>query len=992
MSEPDPYAVFARGNRAALIFEKGDEHSVSGLIAKAYGRGKPRAGGKRGPIRGASRVPTLSEESGKRKCGRPVRAHAFLDLIRYRLKKFRRRQKVDYYSDLLRDFRKDLWFLILAGYPVNSIRWIFSSELPKLFSRLSFDGTLTSLKITLEQAEVSRIDLDEEYLDLLEYYSAGPWAHNAPDWLRAQYGVPLAEPKTGGKNSVSGKKEAEISVLPVEAVVGGSGKSLEDFQKESLFVDSWIKYRASHPGMPDLSPEEMVLGVTQGLSAVLASRALAGGVGNLGGGVPGDVPPVSPVLVRVEGESSRTIKFLEEVAMVEASMGAPLNLVPTEMVEALEVGLLAVLAKRLGSGSSGPANAGSGIGVTAPVPLVELTDSGRAALPSGGVDSGVVGGGKPVDSVGVVSAVASESGDLVAPEEPVKDLGVEVVSPEVPAVVSPKGSISEIPVSKKVTSPEVVAPVVPVSDPVVRVEQVVEAEPEWLKFPGFGIAAGVLAGPGVDPFNVGKVPRVWKLDEEAELAGGYQQPSEFYKSLGKAAPYLVDYVTSTDYGSWVLRDDNGFGIYENFGDGSPKKEIDLERTRFPTIFPKLKSCPTTKEGMLSLTFEQARDCYDEWCVLWNEDNPDILPRIGSTSSMEVSDPHPMLLDLVNRGMGPAYWGLGDHFLMTWILGLAVRKAFGFSVFWCDSEGVRRMLPMARAMTPELAREVYKAGYRDLCPWRATAPMFIETLAPRRESENLPGHIWVSGQGYLRIEDREAFLAKVHAYVKNSNHPDFLAQKLSVPEVYLMVAWAKDVNARISSRHWVSANLEQGFEGGFYDRWLPRYSEPCYACASDMRHVASPLFCYSDSVASRYDLLTVEWLTPQTLNAPSTWLCPPWEAYTPFKGVSAKLPQIPFQMHVRSMYAVNYYFRHLEQRVPVVLEKGLPLKYRGSHLPEKFKIPLEKIPFPPSDYLRRCRESVAHVERARKAKEEEKLKAALISQKSAAKEVPEAEVP
>jgi hypothetical protein len=294
--------------------------------------------------------------------------HAFLDLIRSRLRRIRRRQKpIEYKSDLLRDFRGDLWFLILAGYPVNSIRWIFSSELPNLFARLSFDGTLTSLNATIAEAELSGIELDEEYLNLLEYYSAGPWAHNAPAWLREQYGVPLAEPKSGGKDSRKGKgKESGKDVAGEPAGV----KTSEEYGREDSFWAMWSKYKAGCPGAADPTSEEVILGVNQGISAILARREGAGVSVGVGTGVVPVVPGVDSVVGSPAGsalaagpggqggsgvvsESEKRIRFLEELALAELVGGVPLNLSPAETVEAYAVGLGEFLKKRVFSSAPG---------------------------------------------------------------------------------------------------------------------------------------------------------------------------------------------------------------------------------------------------------------------------------------------------------------------------------------------------------------------------------------------------------------------------------------------------------------------------------------------------------------------------------------------------------------------------------------------------------------------------------------------------------------
>jgi hypothetical protein len=983
VSEPNPDAVFAGGEHAALIYEARVETGISGFLSGAYRKGKRKSGGRRGPVPGASLVPTLIDRSVKRKSGRPVRMHAFLDLLRSRLRKYQKPHKKDYYTDLVRDFRKDLWFLILAGYPVNSIRVVFALELPNLFGNLSFKGMVTSLQITIKEAKATRIDLDEEYLDLLKNYSAGPWAYNAPDWLRAQYGVPLEEPKSGGKDSRKGKGKGKDSGKDVAGEPAGA-KSPEELGREDAFWTMWSKYKVGCPGAPDPTSEEVSLGVNLGISAILARREAAGvsvGAGTVeapvvpvvGSGVVSSAVPAGPVApVSGNDRALRIERLLGEIAHVEKSTGVSLNLTHVEFAEAVDSGLSVVLAKRQGS-------AGVPLAPVVPVPA----GAGVSGNDSGG-DS--VGDGKPGDSHVVDSAVAKESGDLVAPVEPVKDLGADGVGgvSEPKALVVPgsgssgdeeKEKVGAAPVEEPVVEvvPEVPdAPVVTVSRPLVGTERVIVPEvvvepakekkdfsrrrsvldpvpeSEWLRYPSLGIAPGVRGGPDVDPWNIGGVPRVWKIDE-APFKKADTKFSDFYKSLGDAAPYLVEHVQDTKLGDWVLTGDNGFALYERFGGDSPKERLGWSGEGpdakfnwggeiFPTFFPELNAAPTNQREMYDLTLEQAKACFEEWNQRYEEDTPEISDKKGHRGGMSTVCPGPMLMDLVNRGMGPDYWKGHDTFLAHWLLGLAVRQACGFSTSWAH-QGGKRYIPLGVVPSLEKVSYACKNFFAAIAPWRSVSPIYTETLAPRRASENLPGHVWAAGLGYFRVEDYERF--KAYAGKRNENHKDL--NGLRAEERMMMTNWCLDIFNRVSTRNWVSH--EKAPDGGHYflDTWDPRGDQLASASDGVNRLTCSPLFCDSGRVSGYFSRMSHSLLNNDLLVGNGALRGLLWPPKSGFSGLEETWAKLPLDIHMYSLYAVGYYLQHLENRRQRDAKGGV---LRGIVAPPDYLLPEDKVPFPP----------------------------------------------
>jgi len=98
---------------------------------------------------------------------------------------------------------------------------------------------VASVEKAVAVARAGELLLGDDYRDALEHYRAGPWAHNAPDWLRKQYGVPLfgeaeivdvgvSSKSNSGKQKGSGKAglgKDSGAVVEAEPVGGGEKDS-----------------------------------------------------------------------------------------------------------------------------------------------------------------------------------------------------------------------------------------------------------------------------------------------------------------------------------------------------------------------------------------------------------------------------------------------------------------------------------------------------------------------------------------------------------------------------------------------------------------------------------------------------------------------------------------------------------------------------------------------------------------------------------------------
>ena len=366
--QADPEGVFEDGDvpfsAADCEYSKGISIWVLGRCERAEGESKT------GPLPGAACPPyRLEEGSGdSREVGRPRVTHAFLDEARSRLRVHRKKRKpLPLCWDRLRNFRKEVWFLILAGYSPSFIRTFFLAELPNLFPSLSYYGVVTSVEKTVAVARAGDLLLGEDYRDVLEHYRAGPWVHNAPDWLRKQYGVPLVgegqivDIEVSSKSS-SGKQKASGKVVPGTASEPGPGQRSEPvvgLEQASPGVKDLAGFLQPGPG--GYTPFQLLImeGLFKQMVAGLGGAALvpagAGGVGAGGGGTGG-----APRVVSLDGvispvsetgglsEKSRKEKRVElddDIASYEESHGS-LALTPAEYFRALDLGLSVVLAER----------------------------------------------------------------------------------------------------------------------------------------------------------------------------------------------------------------------------------------------------------------------------------------------------------------------------------------------------------------------------------------------------------------------------------------------------------------------------------------------------------------------------------------------------------------------------------------------------------------------------------------------------------------------
>ena len=528
-------------------------------------------------------------------------------------------------------------------------------------------------------------------------------------------------------------------------------------------------------------------------------------------------------------------------------------------------------------------------------------------------------------------------GDLVAPVEPVKGSGSGLGLDDPKDLDAPSGDVV---VPEVLDASEVLDAPVASGPPKEKKKWVREPSPldrvpesECLRHRALGIAVGVRGVPGMDPLNVGGVPYVWKGDFQASLDAG-AEPSAFYKSLGEAAPYLVEGIQSDKYAPWVLTGDNGFSIFDRFGGDNPKELVDVENTTFLTEFSELEAAPRTQKEMFEMSLEQGRACFEEWEEIDLNQTSEIKCPLGKKQRTWMISPDSMLLDLVERGMGPAYWRVHESFLINWIMGLAMRQAFGLPTSW-SCGGAQRYIPLAAVPSIERAVESVKncTDYSRL--WRSVSPIFTETLAPRCEAENLPGHVWVTGLGYLP----EAAFEKIKEYAcpQGENHSDF--DGISRDAIIVMTNWSYDILFRVTSRKFSSNPNFPELGHHFVDWWdLNLSRQPVYA--DGCRLVCSPLFCGTGSIASMFGMRRKPWFTQEMMGGIAPAGC--WDFQGGGPKLSSVLPTIPISIHMPSLYAVTNYLQYLEDRRPLSSEGR---RYLGMKFPEKFLRPDEEIAFP-----------------------------------------------
>lgn len=213
--------------------------------------------------------PTRVREPGKP--GRPVVYHEFLEVVRKRLRRHRNIKK-----PLLRrwnrlvGFEQEVLFLVMAGYPVNSIRRLFLDELPNLFTSLSHEGAAYSMAKVVQKAKLGNIYLDDSLQEVLSFYKAGPWNPSGESWMKSQYLDPVYDSPDSGTEDVPSNNTAVEVVSPA---VGNRDISPNQAPSGS-FEEEVVAMKRLIPAF-ELTPEEAFMGLTGGgMKSVLAYRSL----------------------------------------------------------------------------------------------------------------------------------------------------------------------------------------------------------------------------------------------------------------------------------------------------------------------------------------------------------------------------------------------------------------------------------------------------------------------------------------------------------------------------------------------------------------------------------------------------------------------------------------------------------------------------------------------------------------------------------------------
>ena len=910
--------------------------------------------------------PTVNGGRGARKGsgsrgGRPRVSHPMLDLAAARLKRYKEPKGPTPKEDVLGRFRKVVWFLTLGSFSPSFVCSFFKGVFPDYYRQLSYRGTKSSVMRAQAEACSGKLLLDSEFSGVLKIYRAGPWAHNAPDWLRAQYRDPLVDSVSGvtdsGKlskvetgesldrcGSVGGERANEPASRDVpeaggEAAPGlDAGATLEDLQKEAQFFESWSKYSLAVPGTTPPTAQEVALGAKRGVTAVLEARQLhaaSQGVSVSAEAAPGfSCSQESGALYRLD----RIAVFLDEVAMLESLVGRALDLTSAEMREGMENGLLSVLSQRppgsLGAGavprSVAPPPAEPPPAEPTPgAPSVPVSDSLGDTYPgttAGRPDHPVVSE-EDVSQNSSDSGLNQKSGFSPGSEDP-DDLSIPVslADSEAPAVlVDPKLcerdlSLKEFPIVMIVTPG--------VKDLEVTVKRCLMDV--WRNDNFFAPACPVSVGDtaGLNIFQLSPVPEVWVLDQNPEEK--YPIISDFAYNLGPARQYLVDSWTARKHGKWVLTDDNLHAVVNYYYGKNSKRVPDTERPEFALEFPKLPSAPKDWFSLQNLTLDRAKACFDEWRAV---EGPGICRAT------------PDLLDLVERGMGPGYWGLKDSFLLHWMFGRAVRQVLGQSAGLSPEGLSHRFIPLSPVFTPELAEEIFLAGFWRLPLWTSIFAPYTESLAPRDQAENLPGHRWVTGMGYLPEEVVQRILG-----VTSSEKPwddPFLEGCNRKETCGFMASWARDVACRVKSRAWFEGDRLGGVPVyGFSDCWKPAYSLPCIGQVKRWSPSA-PLFMTEEGLLERAIFGNREWLTQDVLRDLPRELSVWWDLRE-WKDLVANFQKLPVRIHCFSILAVTHYLRYLEQSSVYPSQDKSPLLV-GFRVPLGVAVPSgDSIPFPSGD--------------------------------------------
>lgn len=202
-------------------------------------------------------------------------SHEFLEAAKSRVKGmgFRagrcRRSK-----DVLGDFREVVLFLVLAGYSPNYVRVFFMELLPKVFPRLSYRGATTSVFEAVRVAREGSLRVTGDFLDLLKKYDAGPWVHDAPEWLREQYGVS----RVGvGASAPGSMLPAEPLGLPAfDLATVPSVATLEELARAREFLLCWEIYARMVRGGCSLTACDLAFGLSRGFVALVERKEKGG--------------------------------------------------------------------------------------------------------------------------------------------------------------------------------------------------------------------------------------------------------------------------------------------------------------------------------------------------------------------------------------------------------------------------------------------------------------------------------------------------------------------------------------------------------------------------------------------------------------------------------------------------------------------------------------------------------------------------------------------
>ena len=719
---------------------------------------RPEGSGSRGPVSGLSRPPYISEVLDRKpySFGRPDVSHHFLDFARMRLGRYVRRQKALPRSrDRLKRFRQELWFLVLAGYSPSLIRDLFQEVLSKAFESLSYGGVVGSIKELVLVAEAGEFLLEEEYCELLEDYKTGPWALDAPDWLRKQYGVPL--PGEVSSKRDSGKQKGFVDLVSGQ----GSGQSFEPvvgLEQASPGVQGLAGFL--HPGPGGYNEFQLLFmeGLFKQMMAGFGGFPVPAGAGGVcaggggTGGAPGVFSPAGVISPASEtgglSEKSRKEKRAEldeDIASYEESRGS-LALTPAEYFRALDLGLSVVLAER--ASGTRPADPGSG-------DLSVLTKEGLPETPAE-TSKVVLGGGetqalvdpvpkaKPDDSAdggNEPAELPAETGDVLltknesAPDQSGVDDGdksegdPDGSSPDAGSDAGLKDDSDQADEADE--DKDLVPP--PGNESVENIEYEDDDE-ATIWGPALAARSPFIADPysteakmksgakapasGVDP---GKVP-----EKNPELGSGkVLDIVESPPVVGSGNPAaLVAKVAKTV----VLKEFKHELLLRD-----PKE---LVWTGHKTFFPKL-------ENLGSATYEDLLACYGEYTEGKRkvEEGFELYPLDLSTFQL-LSDRGWVWRMVCQLLAGKR---VKDSLGTLLVLEGIVQRVFGLASGLVDPVSGGRYVQYGPVWTPEKAAEMKAAGVAKW--WRSMNPLQVEARRPRTVEDIPPGYAWVPFFGY-----------------------------------------------------------------------------------------------------------------------------------------------------------------------------------------------------------------------------------------------------